>query len=216
MPQIFSPRIVVCAVVLASATANAATPGVVETFQTGLNGWGSNPSLVTHQTAGGADGPTDGFAKVEDTGLSELLIRVTSSAAPDFTGDFLAAGITQVSFAVNELAIDDGLGIRFGFGFRGNFWVSNGVFDPQANTWDTVTIDLVELNFTQVFSGTFDAALSNVQRIQIRHDINEPSMMPDLAMGDFGVDNITLIPTPGAAVGLTLAGVMMTVRRRRG
>ena len=206
-----------CAVFAAASAAQAATPGVLETFQTGLNGWGSNPSIVTLQTMGGADGPSDGFAKVENTFDSELLIRASFTDTPAFTGDYSAAGITAVSFDVNELAIDDALGIRFGFGQLGNFWVSNQIFDPQADLWETFAIDLVEANFTEVFGsgGTFAQAMGNVQRIQIRHDLAPIGIMPDTAIGDFGVDNITLIPTPGASGLLALAGAAAIRRRRR-
>lgn len=210
-------HLICCAAVVVATGASAATPGATENFQTGLNGWGSNSSAVSLEATGGADGPADGFARVENTQLVQLLIRASFTDTPAFTGDFTAAGITQISFAINELAIDDALSIRFGFGALGNFWVTDQAFDPQADTWETYTIDLIESNFTEVFDagGTFAQAMGNVQRIQIRHDDAPIGIMPDSAIGDFGVDSITLIPTPGTAGLLALAGASALLRRRR-
>lgn len=217
MPPIRPAVITSCALAAAASQASAATPGFVEDFQPGLHGWGSNSSAVTHVLTGGADGPADAFARTENTDPQvQMLIRATSSGNTDVTGDYLGAGINQISFAINELGIDDGLVIRLGFGQRGNFWVSNETFDPSADTWETFTIDLVESNFTSVFGGlgTFNAALSNVQRLQFRLDPGDPSIMPEVGQGDFGVDNVTLIPTPGAAGLLALGGVLAARRRR--
>lgn len=217
MRQVKIRAVVFCVTPAIVGAASAATPGIVETFQSGLNVWGSNPSLVTHQPAGGADGPLDGFASVEDFGAAtELLIRTSFTDGTDFTGDYTAAGITHVSFDVNELSIDDNLSIRFGFGSLGNFWVSNQIIDPQANTWESVTIELNPFLFTEVFGagGTWAAAMGNVQRFQIRNDFGIAGIMPDPAQGDFGVDNIRLIPTPGPAALLAAAGIA-TLRRRR-
>lgn len=207
-----------CAIIAGASHSYAATPGYVETFESGLNGWGSNPSIITHVLTNGADGPSDPFAKIEGVDApTELIIRASTSTSPDVTGDFTAAGITQISFELNELGIDDGLAIRFGFGTLGNFWVSNQIFDPSANTWEQFTIDLVEANFTEVFGGlgTFGAAMSNAQRIQFRLDFDEPGIMPDVGEGDFGLDNVTLIPAPAPAGIVALGGAMMTRRRRR-
>jgi len=203
-----------CAIAGCAGAAAAATPGV-ETFSGSLNGWGSNPSIVTLEM-GGVDGPADGFAKVLNSFETEMLIRATNSTAPDFTGSYTAAGITQISFALNELEIDEGLGIRFGFGGLGNFWVSNDTFDPEVGVWETFSIDLIESNFTEVFggSGTFAAAMSNATRVQFRHDLGPAGIMPDLAMGDFGIDNISLIPAPGPVGVLALAGLAAVCRRR--
>lgn len=206
-----------CAVAAIASQASAATPGFYEDFQSGLNGWGSNPSIVTHIATNGADGPSDGFAMVEGIDLpTEMIVRTSSSMNSDVTGDFIGAGITQISFALNELGVDDGLIIRFGFGQLGNFWVSNQMFDPSADTWDTFTVDLIESNFTEVFGfgGTFEAAMSNAQRVQFRLDYDEPGIMPDVGQGDFGLDSIRMIPTPGAA-GLLAMGGVVAVRRRR-
>jgi len=218
MPSIRSQIAISCAMIACASFSYAATPGYVETFETGLNGWGSNPSVITHVLTNGADGPSDPFAMIEGVDApTELLIRASASTNPDVTGNYTAAGITQISFELNELGIDDGLAIRIGFGSLGNFWVSNQIFDPSANTWEQYTIDLVEANFTEVFGGlgTFDAAMSNAQRIQFRLDFDAPGIMPDVGQGDFGLDNVTLIPTPASASIVALGGAVMARRRRR-
>jgi len=217
MPSIRTSTIMSCAIAATAPHAIAATPGYVEDFQSGLNGWGSNPSIVTHIATNGAEGAADGFAMVEGIDVpTELIVRTSASMNTDVTGDYVSAGITQVSFALNELGVDDGLALRFGFGQLGNFWVSNQIFDPAADTWETFTIDLVEANFTEVFGGvgTFESALSNVQRVQFRLDFDEPGIMPDVGQGDFGLDSVTLIPTPGAAGLLALGGIAVSRRRR--
>ena len=218
MPSIRSLTAMSCAIIASASQSQAATPGYVETFESGLNGWGSNPSVITHVLTNGADGPTDPFAMIEGIDEpTELIIRASASSNSDVTGDYTGAGITQISFELNELGIDDGLAIRFGIGQVGNFWVSNQIFDPSANAWEKYTIDLVEANFTEVFggNGTFSAVMSNVQRIQFRLDFDAPSIMPDVGEGDFGLDNITLIPTPASACIVALGGAAMVRRRRR-
>ena len=48
-------------------------------------------------------------------------------------------------------------------------------------------------NFTQTIgTGTFQSALENVDRIQIRHDLAPYLQAPDKILGDVGIDNLLL------------------------
>ena len=194
----------------------AAVGQYYEGFQEGLGGWGSIPVDVNHVSAGGALGAADGYMEVVAELEDSYLTRITSGALTGATGDYVAMGIMSVSFALNELAVDEGLTIHLGFGNPDNFWITRVAFDADADTWSFYTVDFVESEFVQVIGeASFEDALSAVNRLQFRYHDATIQSIPDSAVGAIGVDEVRLIvPGVGSSAAFALAGALGLRRRR--
>jgi hypothetical protein len=167
--------------------------GFTETWSgTSTQNWGGGSSVTNPGSGGGgAGGAGDGYLLVATPGVGHLGAR--SNGAP-YVGDWRSAGIEFVRFSINDVGTDEPLEIHFAIGNGSNFWQSNVAISPPENAWGEVTIDLTAAdNFTQILgTGTFDAALHNVDRIHFRHDLAPFAQTPDSIQGDFGIDNLLL------------------------
>jgi hypothetical protein len=170
--------------------------GFVEDFATTLGEFGGGDSYSNPGT-GGVGGATDGFLLVE---RAKPFHFGTRSFAAAFTGDYLAAGITKIRFALNDVGADQVFAIHFGIGAGGgNFWLYTTAFTPPENAWAEFEVDLTnEALFTRIRgSGTFAEALSGATNILIRHDLPPLTDSPDDIAGELGIDHIQLIgPAP--------------------
>jgi hypothetical protein len=182
--------------------------GFVETWPgTSTQNWGGGSS-VTNPGTGGRGGAGDGFLLVAAPAGGHLGTR--SLGAP-YIGDWKAAGITFVRFSINDVGADQPLEIHFAIGNGANFWQSTAGFSPPEGAWGEMTIDLTAENFTQIIgTGTFDAALQNVDRIHFRHDLAPFTQEPDPIQGEFGIDNLLL----GNAQTPTLSSSWGQIKRR--
>ncbi|MEM1330967.1 MAG: PEP-CTERM sorting domain-containing protein [Planctomycetota bacterium] len=199
----------------ASATINN---GFFEDFDSGTGGFGFNPGQssveITNPGTGGVGGAGDGFLSVETTSNDQLAARAVN--AQQYQGDYLAAGVTSISFWLRDLGQQDAAIIRVGLGARqGNFWVSNRSWDA-TDDWQRFGVELTDASqWTQIIgSGSFEDALRNADALQFRHAVLPDGRRPDSLAGSFGVDRIALVPAPSAVAGLLLAGGVMGGRRR--
>ena len=82
-----------------------------------------------------------------------------------------------------------------------NFWFYNTAFSPSAHDWGEFVVDLSSAaSFTHVLgTGTFEDALADVDRIQIRHDtLAVRDVRRCHLQGDVGIDHLELVgPTNG-------------------
>jgi hypothetical protein len=206
------------ALALIAGTALAQDATYTENFTSSAAGWDGGGSTVTWISSGGFDGIDDGYIEVSTEFPAQLGARAAgANESIAFIGDYVAAGITGVSFALNELAVDDGIEIHVTVGSAfGNVWTYNIGLDAQANTWTEFTVDFTDAsNWTQIIgSGTFEQAIANTDRLLFRHDFAPFSRFPDPIAGSIGIDRITLIPAPGVAPVLAIGGIV-AVRRKR-
>ena len=187
------------------ATASAAAPvlGLVESWPDSGNVelWSGGSTSYTNPGSGGVGGDHDGYLRVTQATRGRLGTRSGSVA---YLGSWSAAGITQVQLWLNDVGADDPLEIHFALGQNSNRWLYSVGFDPPHNQWAMYTVDLTNsADWVQTINGsgtgTFQAALDTVEVVNIRYDLAPFVQEPDSAAGDFGVDEISLTSTVGAA-----------------
>lgn len=201
-------------VIFVAGAASAVTSGFVEDFNNGTGGFGFLQGASVTTQLGGVGGASDAFLHVATTTVDPLAARAID--APQYTGDYITAGVSSISFWLRDTgAADDDVIVRVAIGDqRSNFWVSNLGVAPTAS-WTQHIVDLTDASaWTQVIgSGSFSSALASTNVLQFRAAELASGRAPDSVLGDFGVDRIALIPAPGAGALLALAP--LAVRRRR-
>lgn len=185
--------------VLVFARTSTAAPvvGFREDFSgIATNGWSSG-ALTSNPGSGGMYGAGDGYLLVSVPGPLPGNLGVTAPT-PAYAGDWIAAGVTQVRFWLNDVNATNTLEIHFAVGnaLLHNVWQYNVGFVPPPNQWGAFVVDLTAPgNFTRIIgtaTAAYDTALMNVDRILIRHDRAPYGQIPDAIVGDFGIDGVLL------------------------
>jgi hypothetical protein len=199
-----------------------------ETFDNSSENWANatGSAFLDHFASGGPNGAGDGYASgtfnfVAAAPEADLIVArgqdEFSSSGNAFVGDYLAAGITELSFDVRH-----DLPAPANFFTRvtppGNFPGAVGLeFAPVLpNTWTTITIAIDPANpqFVTFESGSFGGIFSNVGHVQV--GVRTPAAVSGVDNDfTFDIDNVSIIPTPGAAGALAMGGLVL-MRRRRG
>jgi len=169
------------------------TLGFVETWAGGVTHRWFTQATLTNPGSGGVDGATDGFLRIQRTTPDHL---GAASSGPEYTGNWTAAGIREIRLQLSDLGTDDHLEIHVAVGGFNDLWQYNPGFVPPLDGWTEFDVDLTDsTKFTHIIAldGTgFAAALENVQVLHVRHDLAPYLRAPDSAIGDFGLDNVTL------------------------
>jgi hypothetical protein len=187
---------------MAASAGAAVTLGFVEDWPgTSTSTW-SGASAFDNPGTGGFGGVGDGFLRLTNTISTHL---GSSSAGPEYAGNWQAAGITHVIVSLSNLATADPIEIHFGIGrdihsfpLAANFWQYNIGFIPPVGVWKQFDVDLTQpANFTQTIgTGTFADALTNALKINLRHDLAPFEQTPDFVAGDVGIDHLMLVSSP--------------------
>jgi hypothetical protein len=191
------PFLILLALAVAAPVIAQPVAGFRESFPgTSLDGWASG-ATISNPGTGGVLGPGDGYLLISQTSPFANLGAFAPTSS--YIGNWTAAGITQVRLWLNDVNTQDTLEMHVALGKgampNSNFWQCNTGFIPPHNQWAMFIVDLTQpANFTQIGTGTgtFAAALQNVDRILIRHDKAPYVMSPDVVIGDVGVDEILL------------------------
>jgi hypothetical protein len=145
--------------------------------------------------AGGYLGPADGYLLLENSAPNQFGTRATGA---EYAGDWTAAGITQIRVWLNDVNAEDAIEMHLAIGDGTfNFWQYNVGFLPPLHAWGEYVVDLSSgANWTQIRgSGTFESALTAVDRVHIRHDPPPFAMIPnppELVTADAGIDHVLL------------------------
>jgi hypothetical protein len=217
-------RTSVLAAIAALATAGAvlaADPAqpYTETFGLGTANWHSGIfTTPDHVPAGGMDGSsyistTLDLASGSGFGLTAFRAQLDLGSSDGmFAGDYLAGGLTHLSFQIRHNAPEALAGfVRFA-------WPNNGpavawFFDAiPAGEWTQVTLHLSTDNPNFIpAGGEFVQVMSDVGNLAFAFSV--PTGMAGMAT--FDIDNVsTGVPGPGSVLGLAPLGVM-AIRRRR-
>jgi hypothetical protein len=188
--------------------------GQVDTFESG----------TTLNWAGGAlptNIPTDGPAGAGDhyLRLSSNNSGLASFNATQWTGNYLAAGITSVAMDLrNQGSTDLSLRLSLFNTPGGEFTTATAIPLPADNQWRHIVFGLSAADLAYVGGGTgnLSDALGSVGRLHLRHSTGAPmgSGQNTPVTGILGIDNITALPEPRTAV-LLLAAAACCVRVRR-
>jgi hypothetical protein len=189
-------HILLLALILTFATTASAHAvplfGFVESWSApGTAAWSAQIPEVSNPGSGGALGGSDGYLSMRHTG-GNLGARCRS--CPEYSGDWVAAGITHIGLSLNDVGTDDPLEIHVGIGNDSGFWLYNPPFFPPEGAWERFVVDLTNAaNFTRII-GTqpFTTSMQSVTILHVRHDTAPFVMSPTDIAADFGVDEITL------------------------
>ena len=169
--------------------------GFVEEFpDVSTSSW-SGGTPFSNPGTGGYLGAGDGYLLLENSSPGSL---GTHSFGPEYAGNWITAGITQVRVWINDVGADDPLEMHFAIGNGGtNFWSYDVGFSPPLHQWGEYVVNLTgPTGWTQILgSGTFAQALQIVDRVHIRHDLPPFPRIPnppDPIAADVGIDHLLL------------------------
>lgn len=200
-------------------SAFAQTLGFIDDFSgPDTNGWNSI-NVNSNPGTGGVGGAGDGYLNIAQ--FPDAFNFGSHNDGSNYAGNWTAAGITQVSFYLNDVNSDEDF--SFHFLVTGDedaptgesSWLYNAGFNPPNGGWQQYTVDLTsDANWTRIRGqGSFADVLAAVADAHFRHDLEPYTTHPDMIAGDIGIDNIALVPAPGALS--LLAGCVGAFARRR-
>lgn len=197
------------ALCLTGLPAQAITLGAADTFQSGTtDGWssgGNNPTPPVTLIGGGPAGAGDNFLQLAANGSGGAGGKLVAFAGPQWTGNYLAAGVTGVVMDLRNTGSTD-LSLRLYLDSSGNGVMSSAPVALAANTgWTHVLFSLAPAALT----GSATGVLGSVTQLRLFHSTTATYPGGPIATV-LGVDNITAVPEPSgawmAALGLVALG----------
>ncbi len=205
-----------------AGTSFATVVPFTETFSSPAANWSSAGTFtaLTYPASGGPDGSGYGSAEFNfanaQNGEQPLLFRGQSnfnSSGNAFVGNWIADGVTSFSFSVRH---NGPASVSFFARFApaaGPGAVALAMPALAPNTWITYTVPIDPGAFF-IFEGTtFNSTFSDVARVQVGVLV-DANLAGHADPVTFDIDNVRIVPAPGAASLLGL-GVIAGVRRRR-
>lgn len=198
----------------AAGTAQAVQPGQVDDFSgPSPDGWSSgvaHPAPPVAVASGGPAGGGDSFLQLTALGGAGPGSRLVAFFGTQWTGNYTAAGITALQLDANNLGPED-LALRLSLsGSAGSAVSTVGVLLPAGSGWTRLTLPLLPASLTG------QNVLDDVTGLRLFHATTD--RFPGQAVvATLGIDNVTAVPEPGAALLLCggLVMLMATVRRRQ-
>lgn len=221
------------AAAVGSPPAAAVALGEVDTFSASAEDWfiGGGPFgipriPVSVVPAGGPAGAGDAYLQLTSSGTSGSASRLVANNASQWTGNYIAAGVTAIEMDLRNFSTTD-LTIRLLFEDPGaasppaNIAATTfGASLPAGSGWTHVRFAIEPGDLTAVV-GDPATVLGGTTFFRIFHNpvpaFGPPSVGPPPIAAVLGVDNITAVPEPSAVVMMLvgLGAVGMAVRRRR-
>jgi len=159
-------------------------------------GWisgGPNPNPPINISGGGPNGDDDYFLQVTSTGGSgpgSMFITFNNS---QWTGNYIAAGVTVISMHINNFGTTDLL-LRLAFvGSGGNFWTINAEPIPANSGWVTANFSIQPMDLAG--GNNVNNTLNNVTQLRLLHSVTG-GYQGDPIVAQLGIDNITAAPQP--------------------
>lgn len=216
---------VMLAIAGVAAGASGSVSPFTESFDLGANNWLSGAFTPPTWNATGA---MDGSAYISAQsdlntagpfGLTLLRGQADQGASGGaFAGDYLAGGITSVSFDFRHNAGQD-LGIALRVAQPANFpaFAVELASPVQSGEWVTLSFDLSFFNPLVTIEGAptpmaFNEIMANVGNLQISAD--RPDGLTTPLLVDFDLDNVQIVPAPSGLAMLGF-GCLAATRRRR-
>jgi hypothetical protein len=216
---------VLAAAFTVASTAQATPNGAFEDFDSSSASWfdSANVAAVGWSSSGGPDGgayATTSFNFVSSmAGDTPVLFRAQDergSSGGIFEGDYITAGVTELRFWIRHNGPAP-LTVFTRFSGPNNFPGASILnFTPVASgVWTEFSFSIAADNPNLILEGSsFGAVFSGVGHLQIGISVPESYSNLDQTV-QFDLDKVQLVPTPGAAAMLLLAGASGTIRRRR-
>ena len=181
----------------------AVTPGQWDNFQDGTTqGWSHGaPSQNPPENIpdGGPSGIGDSFLQIQSKGGGGPGSKLVAFNTTQWTGDYIAAGVTVISAHLNNLG-DTDLEMRLQLSdpvsFKGKkgFVSKNSIPLPAGSGW---TVAVFHIEAGDLIDPTGDGDLSNVPKLWLFHNPSpdNPDSAPPI-VATLGVDNITAADKP--------------------
>lgn len=202
------------------ALAGAPVAPFTETFDLGSENWKQGSGADVDWNAGVISTTVD-VNSAGPFGLTLFRAQDGFDSSNDaFVGNYLAGGITTVSFDVLQNSGQD-----LTFGLRVATSNNNPAFAlltpvvVASDVWTTLTF---ELDFNSPFffaegppgseEGIFNTVMSEVGNLQI--SVNRPDGLVTPLTATFSVDNFAIVPSPAGAAVLAMGGLVAARRRR--
>jgi hypothetical protein len=212
--------------------ASAVSLGQIDTFSASNEGWFIGgpmvgPTPVPVQPTGGPSGAGDVYLEITSTGGIGPGSRMVANNSSQWTGDYIAAGVTGIEMDLRNFGQTD-LNIRLLFEDPAaapplNVATTAGAFLPAGGGWRHVRFSIAPGDLT-VIEGDATAALSGATFFRVFHNPAPAfpgplSGGPPAIVATLGVDNIAAVPEPSTVVtmliGLGIIGGLCKARRSR-
>lgn len=217
-----STALMTLAAALLAAPAHAIVLGQIDTFNSGsTQDWrvGSpHPLPPTVSTGGGIGGADDHYLLLRAEGGSGPASRLAIQNTEQWSGNYIAAGITALTMDVNNFG-SSSLSLRLLFdGDDGTnsarAWSAVPLVVPAASGWQRLVFPVTAADLRAAGGGNVQLALSSAYSVRLYHGVSS-SFPGGSVVATLGVDNITAVPEPTSALLLAL-GLGVLVWRRRG
>ena len=214
-------------VLLLASTSAYSIPTGVDDFEDGTTqGWtvgtGTipppvNPAPPVNVPTGGPAGAGDSFLQLTALGGEGPASRLSVMNLSQWTGDYLAAGITAIAMDVNNFGATDLVLRLLVVNFPDNpgpptdaAWTLSPILVPANSGWFSVKFDLSATNLFAPI-GTPAGALSDVDELRLFHNpdpaFGGPGVGAPPVVASLGIDNIRAVPEASATLLLLLLGV---------
>jgi hypothetical protein len=185
--------------------------GQIDNFQNNSTQfWQSGPNdphPPVNVASGGPAGSSDKFLKIQADGSSSGGRLVTWNDGHQWAGNYLTAGISQISMQVkNNSTTDLVLRLVILESTIDKFVTNTPVNVPKGSDWHLVTFNIAPSNL--VGGSNVTATLSGATGIELLHDPiahTNRQLAPDV-VAELDVDNITAVPEPSSLL-LILCGL---------
>lgn len=202
----------------------AVVVGQADTFQDGTTaGWlvgalgAPHPAPPMNVASGGPAGPDDNFLRLTAIGGGSAGSRLAVVNLSQWTGDFIAGGVTAIRMDLSNLGATD-LALRLMLADPGAGPPSNVAFSsapvllPAGGGWTSVSFPITPADLSAGLGSVVDA-LTHATELRIFHN-PDPAFPGPAVVASLGVDNITAVPLP-PALALLGSGLLALRARRR-
>ncbi len=209
---------------LTTASMASVTP-FTETFEGGVNGWLQGSFGAPNYSATGSIDNSAYISSSADLnsagpfGLAVFRGHDDFDASGDaFVGNYLASGITQISFDFRHNAdIDLNVALRVS---GSNNFPGMGIELPAfvaGGEWVTLTYNLNFDNPLVTLEGAptiefYQSVMEAVGNIQV--SVERPDGLNTPLVVDFDLDNVSITPAPASLAMLSIGGLLASRRRR--
>lgn len=205
-----------------SGHAHAITLGQVDDFQDGttLEWFEGNlsPNPPINEPNTGPTGAGDHALSNVSTGSFGPGSRMIMFNNAQWTGDYLSAGVDQISLMMRADPATNSLSMRVAIqGVDGSRYASNDAFNLDSDgNWYPAKFDLSSNNMT-LLEGTqsLDEVLASVSELRILSAAS-PSWIADPVEAKLFVDNITAVPEPSGSLAIIAAWMALLQVAGRG
>ena len=187
----------------------------IQTFDA-AHSWTSgnpNPNPPTLLPDSGPLGPGDTALRVSASGGGGAGSKLVIFSTSDWTGNYLAAGISSIRMDLRNAAITP-LSIRIALNGPGGWFITPGQTVAPFQPWDRFVYELGAESLLSAGGIDATATLANVGEIRIFHGTSDAAFQGQSISGQMLVDNIQAVPEATGTLFLGL-GCLTCLRRKR-